>query len=197
MIVKTIKVKLYTFDELSDEVKEKVLEEYRGINIDFDDWYEGIMLIWKEELEKLGYDDVKIYFSGFYRQGDGACFEASVNIPKWIKAHKASNRFKKLLNEYNNGADVLIRITHRRSDYYSTSTDVDYEGYDLSDKAYEQLEEMVKWIEEEERKELGNKIYNDLEKEYEYLVSDEAVRETIIANDFMFTEGGERKIYID
>jgi hypothetical protein len=194
MKTKTIKVKLYTFDELSD--KEKVLNEYRDINVDYDGWYNFVIENWQEKLEKLGYEDVKIYFSGFYSQGDGACFTAKVNIPKWIKAHKASKRFKKLLNEYNKGIYAFITIKHNYRYYFSTSTTVDYEGgMDLSDKAYEQLEEIARWI-EDEREKLGNTIYKDLEEEYKYLTSDEAVRETIIANDYMFMEDGSRSIYV-
>jgi hypothetical protein len=196
MITKTIEVKLYTFDELSDEVKEKVLDEYRYVNVDYDGWYDFVVEDWEEKLEKLGYEDVKIYFSGFYSQGDGACFVAKVNIPKWIKAHKAGKRFRRLLKEYNEGWDASITIKHNYRYYFSTSTDVEYEGYwDLSDKAYEQLEEMAKCI-EDEREKLGDEIYEDLAKEYEYMISDEAVAETIIANDYNFMEDGGRRICV-
>lgn len=35
-------------------------------------------------------------------------------------------------------------------------------------------------------------IYRNLEKEYDYQNSDEAVEEAIIANEYEFTEDGER-----
>jgi len=196
MKTKTITVKTYTFDELLEEAKEKVLERYRDINVDFDGWHDVIIDDWKMKLEDLGYEDVKIYYSGFYSQGDGACFEAKVDIEKWIKKHKAGKRFKKLLNEFRAGAYVYVEIKHNYRYYFSTSTGVIYEGgSELYDKAYEQLKEMVKWI-EQEREELGNAIYKDLQKEYEYLISDEVVIDTIKANDFEFLEDGGRQIYI-
>jgi hypothetical protein len=196
MKTKTIKIKTYTFDELKDEVKEKVLEKYRDINVDYYGWHDFIIDDWKMKLEDLGYEDVKIYYTGFYSQGDGACFEANVNIDKWIKKHKAGRKFRKLLSEVRAGYYAYIGIKHNYSYYFSTSTDVVFEGEsELSEKAYKQLEEMVEWI-KEEREQLGNEIYRDLEKEYDYLLSDEAVIETIKANDYAFLENGEDKIYI-
>jgi hypothetical protein len=35
-------------------------------------------------------------------------------------------------------------------------------------------------------------IYRQLEREYDYLTSDEAIAESIIANEYEFTEEGER-----
>jgi hypothetical protein len=44
---------------------------------------------------------------------------------------------------------------------------------------------------DELRKDLSNEIYKDLEKEYDYLNSDEAVIETLEANDYEFDEDGD------
>ncbi|MEM3335451.1 MAG: hypothetical protein QXY47_05415 [Thermoplasmata archaeon] len=204
MKTKTIKLKTYTFDELKDEVKEKVLEKYRDINVNYDGWHDFIIDDWKRKIENLGYENVKIYYSGFYSQGDGACFVATVNIEKWIKKHKAGRRFRKLLNEVRAGYYAYIGIKHNLSSWlksryrynFSTSTDVVFYGdSELSEKAYKQLEEMVELI-KEEREELGNEIYRDLEKEYNYLTSDEAIIETLIKNDYEFLEDGSRQIYI-
>jgi hypothetical protein len=196
MKTKTIKIKTYTFDELKDEVKEKVLEKYRDINVYFDGWHDFIIDDWKMRLEDLGYEDVKIYYTGFYSQGDGACFEANVNIDKWIKKHKAGRKFRKLLNEVRAGNYAQIWIKHSGLYYHENSAGVLFEGEsELSERAYNQLKEMADWV-EEERYELSKKIYRDLEKEYDYLLSDEAVIETIKANDYAFLENGEDKIYI-
>jgi hypothetical protein len=35
-------------------------------------------------------------------------------------------------------------------------------------------------------------IYRTLEKEYDYMTSEEAIKETIIANDYEFTKDGSR-----
>jgi hypothetical protein len=41
-------------------------------------------------------------------------------------------------------------------------------------------------------RDLANWLYRQLEQEYDYLTSDEAVDETLIANDYTFTEEGRR-----
>ena len=40
----TKKYKVYSFQELDEETKEKVLENFRGINVEFDEWYYDEML---------------------------------------------------------------------------------------------------------------------------------------------------------
>ena len=47
-----------------------------------DDWYEPIIEDWKEKLDKFGFKDARIMFSGFGSQGDGACFEARI-VKDW------------------------------------------------------------------------------------------------------------------
>lgn len=41
-------------------------------------------------------------------------------------------------------------------------------------------------------RDLGNWLYRQLEQEYEYLISDEAMDETMVANGYTFTEEGRR-----
>ena len=57
-----------------------------------DDWYENLLDEWQEKLALKGFDDVKILFTGFSSQGDGACFTATVKkdflalMPEELKA---------------------------------------------------------------------------------------------------------------
>ena len=55
-----------------------------------------------------------------------------------------------------------------------------YELKDIEKKAIEEL-----------RYKLSCDLYNDLYEEYYYLISDEAVKETLIANDYLFESNGE------
>lgn len=69
-------VKTYLkFEELNEKQRAKVLDDYRDINVDYD-WYDFLIEEYTEKLESLGYENIKIEFSGFYSQGDGACFIA-------------------------------------------------------------------------------------------------------------------------
>lgn len=85
--MRTIELKAYEFKELSDEAKEKVLERYRNWNVDDAYWYEPTTDYWKEKLEEIGFSDAEIQFSGFWSQGDGACFNGNVDAETFAKTH--------------------------------------------------------------------------------------------------------------
>ena len=80
--MQVIKVNTYSFKELSKEAKKKVLERLSQINVDYDQWHDGIIEDAKECGKILGIDIDKIYFSGFSSQGDGACFEGNYSYRK-------------------------------------------------------------------------------------------------------------------
>ena len=65
------------FSELTQVQKDKVIEELRNINVDHDSWHEFTTDEFTEKLKSLGYTDIKTYFTGFWSQGDGACFTAT------------------------------------------------------------------------------------------------------------------------
>lgn len=187
--MKKIEIELYSIGELSKEAQEKALKEYRHINVD-GEWWEFRKDEFYEDLEKLGYRDCKLFFSGFYSQGDGACFTAHVDIPAWLKAHKLAKKYQAL---YRAGDKFSFKITHSGNYYYATSTNVDFEENnfgDASEKENSQAEEVLHLI-EKEREELGNKVYKDLQEEYKYQTEDAQVIEFLEANDFLFTKDGE------
>ena len=83
--MKTITIKLYSFNELDKTGKEKALTTYRDLNVNFDWWdYEFEDFI--ELCSYMGIAVIKdtITFSGFYSQGDGSGFSAKVDISKLI-----------------------------------------------------------------------------------------------------------------
>ena len=40
----------------------------------YEEWYEHTINDFKDSLESLGFEEVQINFTGFWSQGDGACF---------------------------------------------------------------------------------------------------------------------------
>lgn len=64
------------FSELSAKGKAKAIDAHRDINTDHD-WFDFMIEDYENKLKKLGFHNIKIYFSGFSSQGDGACFTAS------------------------------------------------------------------------------------------------------------------------
>ncbi len=90
--MKTITTTVYEFNELSDSAKEKVRDWYRHINAGDSDFADCVIDEAIEQGELLGITfktrTVKLYgggtrekpciwWSGFHRQGDGACFEGT------------------------------------------------------------------------------------------------------------------------
>jgi len=78
-------ITIYKFSELLPKAQEKVLEKFWDINIDGDWWYECVVEDFKDKLDAIGFEDAEIHFSGFCCQGDGASFDARVNLEKIIK----------------------------------------------------------------------------------------------------------------
>ncbi len=98
--------KVYQYDELSDEAKEKARGWYRDVNCDDTYWSESVTDDAATIAEFLGLDIKQtayktmggetrykptVYFSGFWSQGDGACVEgawsASDVKPDKLKEH--------------------------------------------------------------------------------------------------------------
>jgi len=200
---------VYSFDELSDRAKERARSWWRDGALDYDWWdciYEDAATI----ADMLGIDlrqkpvklmngttrhDPAIYFSGFSSQGDGACFEGSY-------AYKAG--CARAVRRYASKDTVLHRIAAdlvtlqrryfyrleaecRQSGHYShsgcMSVNVDMAGrYDVPDDAIDGLTEVLRSF--------ADWIYRQLEREYEWLMADEQVDESIRCNEYEFDEGG-------
>lgn len=74
--MKTIQLELFTFDELSDDAKQKAIKDDRNSDArDF--YYDYTIEHYQHALKFVGFEDVDISFSGFHSQGDGASFTAN------------------------------------------------------------------------------------------------------------------------
>lgn len=196
MKIKTIE--LYEFDELPEGVRAKVLERERDINVDYD-WAKWSLEAWEEKLESMGFEDPKIAYSGFWSQGDGASFTCKrVNVETFAKSQRSKGRFKSLIKAIkSNKVEANVDVT--RSDHHycheytvSVETEILY-WRDEEYKNYAEIEreegELRKLVLETVRK-LSKQIYRELESEYDGLTSDEAVIDTIKANEYTFTASG-------
>jgi hypothetical protein len=65
---------IFSFTELSDEAKEKAVEDYFDQDYLDYEWWEFIYEYFQDQLEDFGVYDIDIRFSGFHSQGDGASF---------------------------------------------------------------------------------------------------------------------------
>lgn len=194
---------VYKFDELPKEAKEKAINRWREDGLDYewyDTVYEDVFMIAKIIGIDLNRRSVKlmngetrydpaIYFSGFSSQGDGACFEGTYQYAKdsvrKIKEYAPQDKELHRITEglYNiqkkHSFKVTANVKHSGHYYHSHSTLIDVDP----GKMYEEISELLR--------DFMNWIYNTLEKEYEFLMRDETIIETIRANDYNFTEDGE------
>lgn len=187
--MKTKTYTTYKFNELPAEAKAKVLKNNHDINTE-ENWYEYYFDEVHERLEDLGYNNVDISFSGFWSQGDGASFTADIDLIKWLKEHKRLSYYKKLIKDIDseNIYGNIKRIDNYYSHYNTCNTSI-YGSY-LTDEKFKLVDQLMEEI-ESERRQLCKEIYKQLEKAYDYLTSEEAIIETLEANDYDFTLDGK------
>ena len=202
---------VYQFDELDEKAKERARKWYRQGNYDDSFWSECVIDDAKEIGTHMGMDIDNIYFSGFWSQGDGACFEGTwrasdVKVdklkeyaPQDKELHRIVDGLADLAKEYPDG---YFRVTHRGHYSHSgcTSFDVELpreqkEELEYGSPEYKALQ--VKLGEDEDTlielaRDFMDWIYRILEKEWEYLNADEQVDESIRANDYEFLKDGTR-----
>lgn len=77
----------FQFDQLSDDAKEKARDWYREASAGDNYFSEPVIEDWKARLEKKGFNDPEISWSGFSSQGDGASFTCkSIDFKKYYSA---------------------------------------------------------------------------------------------------------------
>jgi len=192
--VKTV----YNFSELSEEAKEHVIETLHDINTDSNYWHDSTIDQFHSILNILGFNYTKIYYSGFWSQGDGACFtcdsfnyqagsikELKKEYPQWVELHEFLDTFMAALKKYFYNID--IKLTHSGMYYHenSVSTDItiNRDGAWISDEGHELFEDILR--------DFMRLIYKSLEEEHDYLSSKESIIETIECNEYEFTAEGD------
>jgi hypothetical protein len=203
-VPQTIQTTVYTFDELTDAAKEKAREWLRS-GFDFDFAAENVLEDAATVARLLGitldtHNGCGIAYSGFSSQGDGASFSGTYRYmagsAKLVRAHAPlDTRLHKI-------ADDLTTIQRRH--FYSLAAKVVTSGYyshsgtmslewcvtgrvheidapdDVSSALLGFLRDFADWV------------YRQLDAEYTYQTSDEAVDENMRANEYTFTAEGRR-----
>ena len=164
--MKTIEIKVYKFKELDKQTKEKVIENYRYINVEDTFWYDWI----KEDFIRLGLE-----IQGF-DIGSGNAVKIYID--------NLEETSKSILHEF--GDSVAIKQTAKN--YLD-----EYEKIQANFKEDEDIEREVELLDEQYEKEYSEDILSYLRSNYDWETSDEAVINTIEANEYDFTIDG--KIY--
>ncbi|MFD1911821.1 antitoxin of toxin-antitoxin stability system [Halodurantibacterium flavum] len=208
-----IETTIYRFDELADAAKGFARDWYRGLGLHYD-WWDSVYEDFGCICEILGLQlkaqpvrlmgggirhDPCIWFSGFWSQGDGAMFEAYLSYRR--QAPRRIRDYAPMDAELHGIADALQAVqrrnffqlraetTHRDRYYHEHCMEIRVTRdspvwqdmtSDAEDIVIEALRDLARWL------------YRQLEREHEYLTSNEAVDEAITANDYTFTETGRR-----
>jgi hypothetical protein len=187
--MRTVRTKVYKFEELSEEAQSVAIDNFRNINTSDDFWFDAILEGFKDRLEEEGFFNSNIQFSGFWSQGDGLCFDAKVNVSKFAITTNEI-RVSKLI-DFGFIDEFTIEKTSFANHYSHEKTRyIDYSicnGNNLNNE----LEKLCNKI-ELKRLNLCREFYSILEKDYCFLESDECVKETIIANEYEFLKDGTK-----
>lgn len=183
------------WDALTQSQRNKLLDEYRYINVDHD-WWGCVYDVFKDDMDRIGINVDKIYFTGFYSQGDGACFEGRVKDWSKFLAACGKSEAAKFFDIYT--PSISMSWTHRGHYCHENCTSFTYElgmenPYDEEDDplrftVYDREypidgpiahvdKDLIEFVKDQMRN-----LYRQLEEEYEGMTSDEVVTEAIFAN---------------
>lgn len=200
--IQVIHQEVFKFEELSQTAKDKATQHFSD-DIDSSDVYEDAATI--ADLMGIDLRTRKsgnnwlpcIYYSGFWSQGDGACFEGTYRYRK---------DSKKLVREYAGQDTELHRIVdalfevqkrnfyrlrasmkHSGHYYHSGCMDVHVEDYENQYRDLGDSESEIRQL----MRDFADWIYEKLEEDYEYQTSEECIAELCELNNFEFTKDGE------
>ena len=162
--MKTIEIKVYKFEELDKQTKEKVIENYRYINVEDTFWYDFI----KEDFIRLGLEIRSFDL-------DRGSF-AEIHIEDFEETSKS------IIKEF--GDSVGVKQTAKN--YID-----EFNNIQANFKEDEDIERELEILDEKYQREYSADILSYLRDDYDYQVSDEAVIDTIEANDYDFTTEGK------
>lgn len=196
--MRIMETKVYKFVELSDEAKGRAIGGHRESACDDTFWSECVIDDAKEIAGLMGIEIDKIYYSGFSSQGDGACFEGVYSYKsgmlKAVITHAPGDKnlhaIARALSSLQRANGYLLEAKVKHSGHYyhnlCTIIDASKETVDsceilirTENALTEILRDYMQWI------------YNRLEEEYYYQISDKVVIENIEANEHEFTANGK------
>lgn len=168
--MRTIRTKVYKFDELNEAGKEAAINKLQDINVDYE-WWESIY----EDANNIGLS-LQSFDLDRNRHATGTFTLAANEVAQ---------------NIFNNHGEMC--------ETYKTATSfmeewqpVFYAYMDEGGEHYEdsELEDQLQELEDDFLKSLLEDYSIMLQKESEYLMSSEAIIETIKANEYEFTQDG-------
>ena len=144
-------------------------------------------------------DKLHLFWTGFSSQGDGASFEGSyshapgaagairAHAPTDAELHRIADELQAVQRRNFHALVATIRQQGRYCHEYTMAIDVERDSPTwqpptdgAEDTVIDAMRDLARWL------------YRQLRQEYEHLTSDEAINETLAANEWTFTGVGER-----
>ncbi len=162
--MRIIKTKVYQFEELDEQTKQKAIDNCRYKNIDDGFWYEFI----EEDLYSVG-----IQLRSF-----------DIERGSFAEIH---------LEDFYDTCEKIIDLHGGNCETYKIAEryikEYQHIQYHIQDD--EDLDEKLDDLDEEYQKEFSEEVLSRLRKEFEYLTSDEHIIECFDINQCEFTEQGK------
>lgn len=186
---RTIEIQAYKFDELSETAKQRAIESFYDTNVDYE-WWDYI------------YDDAKnvgIKITGFDLDRHKSCegkllWNAEAVAEKILEDHGKDCETYKTAKAFLLEMEKLEENARHDYDEYLTKNPIeeerdyfDFDGF----YEYEFEDERDSLFEDFEKDILGD-YANILQNNYDYLTSEEAIIESIEANEYEFDEDGKQ-----
>ena len=180
--MRDMNVTVYSFAELSETAQERALNAFRGINVEFNWWEDSFDTIRTAggllglEIGDIYFDtDSYCIFDAHYRYVRGAVKAVKAEFPRMTDLHRVARDLQDLQRRRFYSLRCEVSSQRVSNSYRCFRFGEDYECEDLGDI----IDDFAHWA----------RIL--LRDEYEYLTSDEAVKEAIEANEYEFTEEGK------
>ena len=178
------KFNVYKYDELSDKAKQNAIERLYDINVRHD-WWDFLYEDFKEELKEVGLTCDTFYFS----------LDRDYHIDaQKLRFTDLKLFIKKLVDDKIKDSIIdVLDLDVENTGFKRTSYIISSKSCYLLER-HPRLTKVANYIEIKATKELQT-ILEDflsrLQAEYEYLISEEAILDTIEANDYEFLENGK------
>ncbi len=220
--MRIIETKAYQFNELSPEAQARAIKKWQDDEAGSGDnyWSEYVIEEAVQQGKLMGFSfkersrksasgkplpgEPCIYWSGFWSQGDGACFEGRWSAracratevcsgwgasPSTTELLRIAAGFQELASAF---PDASFRVKHRGHYSHEHCTEFDFSIADddilVNDGEIEQAEQQLTDL----SRSFMRWIYRQLESAYEDHLSEANACESILANEYEFTEDGER-----
>ena len=179
--MREMNVTVYSFDELSEAAQERALNAFRCSNVEFN-WWEDTFGTIRTAGKLLGLEIGDIHFDAYlycifdanYEYARGAAKAVRNEFPQDTKLHDVARKLQDLQKRHFYSLSCAVTEGRTTNRYSCFRFGEDYEC-DLGDI----IDDFARWAQ----------IL--LRDEYEWLTSDEEVKETIEANGYEFTEEGK------